>query len=168
MRGTIVSRSPHKSTRSMRRHAKRRMRSARVSWMSPTFRAIRTAAICWSPTACILPAHNTRAGSVQLRRSPRKFWSFESTGETAGIEKRLLFRRGLAPQRGIAMREAAEAPDDVVMDHCPAIGVRGRQRTIQGQRAFLIGQIFGMFERQIEERAQVWLDRLVESRFDRT
>src|SRR5687768_4484253 len=89
-----------------------------------------------------------------------------SAEATTRIQVSLLVRRADAPERTVAMREAAEAGDDVV------VGVRvprvaGIERRDQGDRAFLVGQGFGVLERHVEEDPQIRIDLVVESGLER-
>ena len=73
------------------------------------------------------------------------------TGETAAVEEGLFFRRGLAPEHLVAVGEAAEAADDVGVQLRPLqkFGVTSRRE--QRAAMLLVGQMFGVLERQIEE-----------------
>src|SRR5215204_3641361 len=76
-----------------------------------------------------------------------------SAGKTAGIEKGLFGGRRGAAQNCVAVRKSAEAADNVGVEFCPfqsfgiAVGAEQRDATL------LIGGVFGVFERKIEELA---------------
>src|SRR6266704_2212123 len=63
--------------------------------------------------------------------------------------------RGLAAEHGVAVREAAEARDDLVVAPCVADVLRV-QRLGQGKRAALRGEIFRVLEGQVGEAALRW------------
>src|SRR5215471_14471128 len=90
-------------------------------------------------------------------RSPRK---------AAAVEEGLLLRPGGAAQRRVAVRESAEATDDVGM----LLGVfRGLIVAIAARErdaAFLIGEVFRVLEREIEELAFGVRDLPVEPALD--
>src|SRR5690348_11629359 len=181
------SRSPRTLMPSMPPRARKRMQGTRDAWTSPASRARRTCAACSRPMACILPVRSIRAGWKRLRRwrvkrcngreaaipesLARPAHVRESSGspaETTGVEERTFLRRGGPAQYGVAMRKTAEAADDVVVDACPVVGVLARQRTMQEQRTLLVGQVFRMFERQIEERPQARFDLCIKPGLQRT
>ena len=59
------------------------------------------------------------------------------------------------PRRGVAVREAAEAGDDVAVQRRPTSGRRRRRRSrsISATAVVLVGQVLGMLEGQVEEAA---------------
>src|SRR5882762_8689629 len=65
------------------------------------------------------------------------------------------------------MRETSEAPDDIGMQLCPARKVGTAERADERNRALLVGQAFGVFERQIEEQPLGRRDLLIEPARDR-
>src|SRR5207253_9402894 len=84
-----------------------------------------------------------------VRLPPRN--EMRSAGKAACLEKDLLVRSARAAQDRVAVREASEAPDDVGM----LLGIF-REFSIavvarQLQAALLVGEIFRMHQRQIEE-----------------
>src|SRR5262245_66420382 len=89
-----------------------------------------------------------------------------SARKAAGVEEGLLLRTGGAAQRSVAMRESAEATDDVGM----LLGVFRELVVAVAARefhaAFLIGEIFRVLERQIEELALDMRDLPVEHASD--
>jgi hypothetical protein len=71
-------------------------------------------------------------------------------GKSALIEILLLFRPHRAPEDRVAMRKSSEAADDVAV----SLGMgqaRLSEPTGERHRSFLVGQVFGMAERQIKE-----------------
>src|ERR1700704_284200 len=84
-------------------------------------------------------------------------------GKAAIVQKSLLLRCGGAAEHGVAVREAAEPANDVGMQFGPfdRIGVAGC--AVEGDAALLVGEIFRMLERQIEERPLGDRDDLVEA-----
>src|SRR5262249_38791445 len=76
-----------------------------------------------------------------------------SACKAAGVEEGLLLRPGGAAQRRVAVREPPEATDDVGMSlgvfRELIVAVAARER----DAAFLIGDVFRVLERQIEELA---------------
>src|SRR4051812_21338587 len=64
------------------------------------------------------------------------------------------------------MRETSEAPDDFGMQLCPAREVGIVERAHERDRALLVGEAFGVLERQIEEQALGRRDLSVESAHD--
>src|ERR1043165_6777341 len=77
----------------------------------------------------------------------------ESPLEPAAIEKRLLLRRGFAAQHGVAMREAAEAADNVAV-LLGVFQVRVPRRAVKLDAAELAGDPPRMHERQ-EKKAGI-------------
>ncbi len=73
--------------------------------------------------------------------------------EAAAVEKGLLFRGRGAAEDDVAVGEAPEAPDDGGMllgvsgEFLVAVAARHRERP------FLVGQVFGVRERQVEKAA---------------
>src|SRR6185312_16783955 len=110
------------------------------------------------PSTSVLMRPFASIGDTRYGNTPWKSWLFMArvlTGKPAFVEERLLLDRRDAAEHGIAMREAAEACDDVVMHLRPlqAVGVaRGR---IERDAPVLVRHVLGVLERQIEERAQV-------------
>src|SRR3981081_2048079 len=88
-------------------------------------------------------------------------------GKAAIVQKSPLFRGGGAAEHGVAVREAAEPANDVGMQFGPfdRIGVAGC--AVEGDAALLVGEIFRMLERQIEERPLGDRDDLVETARER-
>ena len=76
-----------------------------------------------------------------------------SAGEAAGVEKGLLVRCRSAAEHRVAMRETAEAADDVGVELGPFQQFGVARPRAQREASFLIGERFGMLERQIEELA---------------
>ena len=66
------------------------------------------------------------------------------------------------------MREAAEAADDVGVQSCPFQQIGMVQRTHQGEAALLVGKVFRVLEREIEEQPLPRRNALVETLRDRT
>src|SRR5258705_9045363 len=64
------------------------------------------------------------------------------------------------------MRETSEAPDDFCMQLCPAREVGIVERAHKRDGALLVGEVFGVLERQIEEQALGRWDLSVESARD--
>src|SRR3974390_2367146 len=91
-----------------------------------------------------------------------------SPGKSAGVEEGLLLRRGGAAERRVAMREAAEPADDVGMQLGPFDRVRVAGRAVERDAALLVGERFGMLERQVEEAALRHGKALVEAAVDRS
>src|SRR6516225_12494851 len=85
-----------------------------------------------------------------------------SARKAAGVEEGLLLRLGGAAQDRVAVREAPEAADDVGMSLDVSreliVAIAARER----HAAFLIGEIFRVLERQIEELALGMRDPPVE------
>src|ERR1043165_3653309 len=77
------------------------------------------------------------------------------TGEAAVVEELLLRRRGHAAEDRVAMRETAEAANNIGVDLGPFQAIGIARRFVKRQAAFLILHVFRMLERQIEEAAQV-------------
>src|SRR5438445_4462323 len=100
---------------------------------------------------------------MRLERTARRF---ASAGEAAAIEERLFHARGRAAERRITVREAAEAADDVGVQLGPFQEIGIAQRADQRDGAFLIGKLFGMLERQIEEQPLRLRDALIEAARD--
>src|SRR5262249_54917834 len=90
------------------------------------------------------------------------FASF-SAGETAVIQKGLLFRRGGAAECGIAMREPTEAADNVCMNFRPLQVVNISGCLVKREAAFLIGEILGMFKREVKEATQFYRHLAIET-----
>src|SRR5262245_22394489 len=88
--------------------------------------------------------------------SPR---GLRSSRKAASVEEGLLLRAGGAAQRRVAVREPPEATDDVGM----LLGVFRELIVAVAARelhaAFLIGEIFRVLEREIEELALRMRDR---------
>ncbi len=74
-----------------------------------------------------------------------------STGETAAIEERLLFRRGRAAEYGVAVGKPSKTPDDVGVDLRPFEIFRVPGGFIESDATLLVGEVFGMLKREIEE-----------------
>src|SRR5690606_1178289 len=70
--------------------------------------------------------------------------------ETTVTHVRELLGRALAAQDRVAMREAAEAADDVAMVHGP-LGVAVATSPDQCDRTLLLGEILCVLERQVAE-----------------
>src|SRR5882757_9631319 len=85
----------------------------------------------------------------------------------AAVEEGLLLHRGGAAERFIPMREAAEAANDIGVMLGPFGRIRVAARAIEGDAALLVGEIFRMLERQIEEHPLGGRDGLVEATRDR-
>src|SRR5690606_19570235 len=84
-----------------------------------------------------------------------------SAGESARVEKRPLFGRRLAAEQRVAMRKAAETPDDVAMlDHVALVNAAERPDQLDGE--ILIREILRMLERHVHEDAQIERDLTVE------
>ena len=89
-----------------------------------------------------------------------------SAGKAAFLQEQAFIGRGVPAQYVVAMREAAEALDDVVMTNCVLQKLLAGI-LVQADRKFLIGQILGMRERQVEEDASRCVDLLVMAGSDR-
>src|ERR1700737_2044781 len=76
-----------------------------------------------------------------------------SARQAAGVEKRLLLLGGGTAQQRVTVREGAEARDDVGVDLRIAVGFSAAGAARQRERALLVGEIFRMLERQVEEHA---------------
>src|SRR5215467_6524517 len=89
-----------------------------------------------------------------------------SACKAAGVEEGLLLRPGGAAQRRVAVREPPEATDDVGMSlgvfRELIVAVTARER----DAAFLIGEVFRVLEREIEELAFGVRDLPVEPALD--
>src|SRR5262245_41567022 len=81
---------------------------------------------------------------------------FESAFVAAVVEIRLFRGRALAPQDDVAMGKASEALDDVAVMFGVREVLRAQVAARQCDRAFLVGQILRVSERQIDEQTQ-WL-----------
>ena len=90
-----------------------------------------------------------------------------STRKAAAVEERLLLGRGGAAEHGVAVREAAEAADDVGVQLGPFEGVGVAARAVERDAALLVGERLGMLERQVEEAALRHRDLPVEAASDR-
>src|SRR5690606_25537421 len=88
--------------------------------------------------------------------------SRSSTGKPAGGEKRRFLCRRLAAEQGVAVREAAETPDDVAVLDRVALVERAEQPD-QLDGALLIGEILGVLEGQVDEEPQILRDVPVEA-----
>src|SRR4051812_31943025 len=73
------------------------------------------------------------------------------TGEAALVEEGLFLGRGDAAEHLVAMGEAAETADDVLVQLRPLQKLGVASRGEQCAAALLIGELFRVFERQIEE-----------------
>src|SRR5450759_3486549 len=78
-----------------------------------------------------------------------------SAGEVAAVEEGLLLRRADAAEHRIAVREAAEAADDIGVPFRPFQAVGVIARAIERDRPFLISELLRMHEWQIEKAEQV-------------
>src|SRR5712692_3203949 len=91
-----------------------------------------------------------------------------SAGKAAGVEEGLLLGPGGTAQHRVAVREAAEAADDVGM----LLGIFGESiiavAARQHQAVFLVRKILRMHERQIEKLALGMRELPVEASGDRT
>src|SRR6188474_122924 len=101
-------------------------------------------------------------------RMTERFAEFvpSSALEPAAIQKRLFLRRGRAAEHGVAMREAAEAADDVAV----LFGVFQiviTRRAIKFDAADLVGQFLRMHERQEQEAPVPRRQVLVIAAFER-
>src|SRR5687768_11104933 len=90
-----------------------------------------------------------------------------SAGESALVQEGLLLRRSDAPEHRVAVWEAAEAGDDVVVELCPlqGLGVAGLvgQALAEGDAGLLVGEVLGVLPRQVEERPERGVDGAVKS-----
>src|SRR4029078_11590148 len=89
-----------------------------------------------------------------------------SAGETAAIEKVLLFRRGDTAKHGIAMGKPAEPPDDVGMNFRPFQIFRVARRLVEGNAALLVYKILGVLEGKIKEVSKFCRHRTIECTYD--
>src|SRR3954451_21445763 len=89
-----------------------------------------------------------------------------SAAASTAVEECLFLGFCLSSQRCIAMREAAETADDVDMQLTPAdlLGVADTAK--QCEPAFLVGQIFRVLERQVEELPVFFDELLIEAAAD--
>src|ERR1043166_6254454 len=85
--------------------------------------------------------------------SPR-MTEYASPLEPAAVQKRLLLRGRLAAEHGVAMREAAEAADDVAV-LLGVFQVLIARRAVKLDAAELVGEFLRMHERQ-EQKAAVF------------
>src|SRR5712671_7003491 len=85
----------------------------------------------------------------------------------AAVEECLLFRGGGTAEHGVAVREAAEPADDVGVMLGPFDRLRVVGRAVEGDAALLVGELFRMLERQVEEHPLGGRDELVEAARDR-
>ena len=85
----------------------------------------------------------------------------------ACIQPRLFLGRVRAGEGAVAMREAAETTDHVAMRFGVFHVVRVAKGGAQGNAAVLVGDVFGMFERQVEEHAQRGVDLGIEADVER-
>ena len=90
----------------------------------------------------------------------------DSAGETAVVEEGLFLRGRRAAEAGVAVREAAEAGDDVAVNNGVVEPLRVAERLEQGEGPLLIVHVLGVLEGQVEEGAQALLDLEVEARVD--
>src|SRR5262249_10819846 len=111
-------------------------------------------------------------GSVSHRRrrhEPRRRGhvaggrSEASAGKAAAVEEALLFLRGQAAESAVAMREAAEARNDVAMSERIRQAFTIVRRLVKGDAAVLVLEVLGMHERQVEEPLLGRVDGLVEA-----
>src|SRR5690606_39422258 len=82
----------------------------------------------------------------------------------AGVEPGLLPGGAVAAQGAVAVREAAEALDHLLVRLRIAQVHRIAQSLEQGHRALLVRERLGVLERQVDEQAQVLGLRAVEPR----
>src|SRR5690349_2875261 len=104
-----------------------------------------------APPAC----HCGKSNKADRQRRANFASGNFSTGETAAVQKRLLLRRGRAPEDGVAMRKPAEAPDDVRVQFGPFQTVSVADCFIKSDTAFLVGGVFRVLERQVKEAAHL-------------
>src|SRR5262249_61666324 len=79
------------------------------------------------------------------------------------LQERDLLRRRSAPERKIAMREAAEAVDDRLVRLSPPGELGIAQRGHQRDAALLRLAVLGVLERQVEEHALVFREAGIEA-----
>src|SRR5262249_29385037 len=91
----------------------------------------------------------------------------ELTRESAAVEEGLLFRRRDAAEQLVAVREAAEPADNVRMQLGPFDRIGIAARAVERDAPLLVGNLFGMLQRQIEESALRHREALVEAARDR-
>src|SRR5437868_10885634 len=86
--------------------------------------------------------------------------------ETAGLEKGLFLGRGAAPQHPVTVREAAETPDNigVLVGEFQIVGLAGGAK--QCAAALLIGKVFRMHQRHIDELLHLLFDPLIDAARD--
>src|SRR5689334_5668704 len=89
-----------------------------------------------------------------------------STGETAAVEKGLLFLCSGTAERGVAVREPSEPPNDAGVNFRPFQIFRIACGFVQSYAALLVGKILGMLKGKIEEVLQLLRHLTVESTHD--
>src|SRR5215813_8568406 len=109
-----------------------------------------------------------RSDGELIERAPSSLCGMRSARKAAGVEEGLLLRPGGAAQRRVAVREPPEATDDVgmLLGVCHELIVAVTARELNA--AFLIGEIFRVHQRQIEELALAVRDPPVEPASDGT
>ena len=95
------------------------------------------------------------------RRGPRPALS-RSSGKSAAVEECLFLRSADTAKHRVAVREVAEAANDVGVQFRPFQAVCIPARAKERDRLFLVGENFRMLERQIEKATQVG-ERAVET-----
>jgi hypothetical protein len=86
-----------------------------------------------------------------------------STGETAAIQKRLFLRCGGTAKQSIAVREPAEAADDIGMYFGP-FEILGISRSlVESDPALLIGKVLRVLKGKIKKAAQVRRNLAIEA-----
>src|SRR5262249_27363734 len=83
------------------------------------------------------------------------------------VEKCLFLLRARTAERFIAMREAAETPDDVAVQLCPAGEVRVAECINKRDGARLVGLVLRMLERKVKKQSLRCRHRLIEAARDR-
>src|SRR5215831_5738650 len=108
------------------------------------------------------------AATELIELAPSSLCGMRSARKAAGVEEGLLLRPGGAAQRRVAVREPPEATDDVgmLLGVCHELIVAVAARELNA--AFLIGEIFRVLEREIEELALGVRDPPVEPASDGT
>src|SRR5262249_21275011 len=122
------------------------------------------------PRAPPFPARSRQGAAVQRRDggAPRRehpadgrrmtAGCLRSAGEAAGIEESLLLHRRRAPQKGVAMRKAAEAGDDVAMVPGMLQSVRILALLEERDTTIVRREILAMHERHVEEELKALVD----------
>src|SRR4249919_2795203 len=88
---------------------------------------------------------------------------YQSAGETAAIQKCLLFGCGGTAEHGVAVREPAEAANDIGVYFGPFEIFRVSNRLVESDSELLIGEIFRVFKGKIEKAPQLLCNLTVET-----